>query len=309
VTRHLLSRRRCLPTPPHPRARAAEPAIVFEHVSLAFDDTTVLRDVTFALPEGDTAILIGPSGAGKSVVLKLTLGLLQPDAGVIRVHGRRIDGLPERELIAVRDEIGMLFQESALFDSLTVGENVGFKLADQELLEPDRIRARVKEVLGFVGLEPYIDRLPAELSGGQRRRVAIARAVAAQPRVLLFDDPTAGLDPITAKTVDAEIIKLRDLQHVSALVVTHQLQDAFYIATHEAVLEGGVVTIRRRSGERAGRAHFLVLRDGEVQFDGTVRALMRSRDPWIVTSLSGWIPELMLDPLTPGPGPGPHVNA
>jgi phospholipid/cholesterol/gamma-HCH transport system ATP-binding protein len=294
VTRHLLSRRRCLPTPPHPRAPAAEPAIVFEHVSLAFDDTTVLRDVTFALPEGDTAILIGPSGVGKSVVLKLTLGLLQPDAGVIRVHGRRIDGLPERELIAVRDEIGMLFQESALFDSLTVGENVGFKLADQELLEPDRIRARVEEVLGFVGLEPYIDRLPAELSGGQRRRVAIARAVAAQPRVLLFDDPTAGLDPITAKTVDAEIIKLRDLQHVSALVVTHQLQDAFYIATHEAAVDGGRFVIRARDGNAASKARVLLLRDGVIGFDGPVAALLESRDPYVTTYLSGWVPPLSL---------------
>jgi phospholipid/cholesterol/gamma-HCH transport system ATP-binding protein len=275
-------------------APAPGPAIVFEHVSLAFDDTTVLRDVTFSLPEGDTAILIGPSGSGKSLVLKLTLGLLQPDAGVICVHGRRIDHLSERELIAVRDEIGMLFQESALFDSLTVGENVGFKLADQARLEPDRIRARVEEVLGFIGLRPYIDRLPSELSGGQRRRVAIARAVAARPRVLLFDDPTAGLDPITAKTVDAEIIKLRDLQHVSALVVTHQLQDAFYIATHEAIVTDGGFEIRPRVDAVASRAHVLLLRDGAIWFDGPVAALLESRDPYVRTYLSGWVPALTL---------------
>ncbi|WP_234800475.1 ABC transporter ATP-binding protein [Luteitalea pratensis] len=250
--------------------------------------------MTFALPEGDTAILIGPSGSGKSLLLKLTLGLLQPDAGAIFVHGRRIDRLSERELVAVRDEIGMLFQEGALFDSLTVGENVGFKLADQARLAPDRIRARVEEVLGFIGLEPYIDRLPSELSGGQRRRVAIARAVAARPRVLLFDDPTAGLDPITAKSVDAEIIKLRDLQHVSALVVTHQLQDAFYIATHEAAVTNGRFVIRPRADQAASRAHVLLLRDGAIGFDGPVAALLDSRDPYVRTYLTGWVPPLSL---------------
>ena len=270
------------------------PAIAFDHVSLAFDDTVVLADVSFRVPEGDMTILLGPSGAGKSVVLKLTLGLMRSDGGSIAVHGQRIEELSEQELIVVRDRVGMLFQETALFDSLTVGENVGFKLQDQRRLEPHDIRERVKEVLHFVGLEAFIDRLPAELSGGQRRRVAIARAMAAAPRLLLLDDPTSGLDPITAKTVLAEIIKLRDLRNVSGLVVTHQMQDAFYIATHEAVAEGGKVAIRRRGSEHAAQAPFLVLRDGEVRFDGTAQALLDSQDPWVAMCLSGWIPQLTL---------------
>lgn len=267
------------------------PAIAFDRVSIAFDDLVVLRDVSFQVPEGDMTILLGPSGAGKSVVLKLTLGLLRPDSGSIAIHGEHIEQLRERELIAVRNRIGMLFQETALFDSLTVGENVGFKLQDQRMMDAHGIRARVQEVLHFVGLDDYVDRLPAQLSGGQRRRVAIARAMAAAPSLLLLDDPTSGLDPITAKGVLAEIVKLRDLRHVSGLVVTHHLQHAFYIATHEAVLESGAVTIRRR----AGRAHVLVLRDGEMQFDGTARALMESDDPWIRMCLSGWVPDLTLD--------------
>ena len=271
------------------------PAIAFDHVSLAFDDVEVLRDVSFRVPEGDMTILLGPSGAGKSLILKLTLGLLRPDAGSIAVHGQPIEVLGEQELIGVRDRIGMLFQETALFDSLTVGENVGFKLQDQRLMDAQGIRTRVHEVLHFVGLDTYTDRLPAELSGGQRRRVAIARAMAAAPTLLLLDDPTSGLDPLTAKTVLAEIIKLRDLRQVAGLVVTHELQDAFYIATHEAVVEAGAVTIRKRPEARAGRAHFLVLGEGDLRFDGSARALMESRDPWIVTCLSGWIPQLTLD--------------
>ena len=284
------------------------PAIAFDHVSLAFDEAVVLRDVSFHVRDGDMAILLGPSGAGKSVILKLTLGLLRPDAGSIAVHGERIEQLNEQALIGVRDRIGMLFQETALFDSLTVGENVGFKLRDQRRLDPDRIRARVAEVLHFVGLDAYVDRLPAELSGGQRRRVAIARAMAAAPRLLLLDDPTSGLDPMTARTVLAEIIKLRDLREVSGLVVTHQLQDAFYIATHEAIIEGGAVRIRRRASERAGRAHFLVVDDGDIRFDGTAQALMDSRDPWIVTCRSGWIPQLSLGAEAVALAPAPILR-
>lgn len=277
-------------------SRPLAPPLVFEHVALSFDEDEVLHDVSFTLSDGDMAILIGPSGAGKSVVLKLALGLIRPDAGSIRVHGQRIDDLPERALIAVRDEIGMMFQEGALFDSLTVGENVGFKLEDQRRLDRAAVRARVSEVLGFVGLTPFVDRLPAELSGGQRHRVALARALAASPRILLLDDPTAGLDPITAKTVDAEIVKIRDLQRVTSLIVTHQLQDAFYIATHEAQLDrqgGVVVTPRPRAA--GGAAHVLLLRDGAIRFDGPLAGLLASRDPYVQTYLSGWVPPLSLE--------------
>jgi len=272
-------------------------SIAFEHAALFFDDAVVLRDVSFTVRAGDMAVLIGPSGGGKSVILKLVLGLIQPDAGSIRVYGRRIDELDERELTVVRDDIGMLFQEGALFDSLTVGENVGFKLEDDGRLDATSIRTRVEEILGFVGLEAYIDRLPSALSGGQRRRVAIARALAARPRLVLLDEPTSGLDPITAKTVDAEIIKLRDLHDVSALVVTHQLQDAFYVATHEARGDRSGVAIGPRPPEQSARAHFLLLREGVIAFDGSLQALLASPDPYTMTYLSGWIPPLTLQAL------------
>ena len=221
------------------------PAVVFEHVSLAFDEHVVLRDVSFSVPKGTMRILLGASGAGKSVLLKLILGLLRPDSGRIFVNGQRIDDMRERDLLQMRADIGMLFQENALFDSLTVAENVGYRLYEETDMPRDAVRARVEEVLAFIGLGDCIDRMPSTLSGGQRRRVAIARAMAAKPGLLLFDDPTTGLDPIIATTVDDEIVKLRDLQHVTSFVVTHQIRDAHYIATHQAVSE------RRASSDRA----------------------------------------------------------
>ena len=217
------------PTSAQP-AETNTPAIAFERVSLAFDDNVVLRDVSFSVRPGNTLFLLGASGSGKSVVLKLILGLLKPDSGVIRVRGERVDNLPEQELFRIRGDIGMLFQETALFDSLTVADNVGYRLLEEMGMPYDQVRRRSQEVLGFIGLAEYMDRMPSELSGGQRRRVAIARAFASRPRHLLIDDPTSGLDPITSKTVDNEIVKLRDLEHVTSIVVTHQLQDAFYIA-------------------------------------------------------------------------------
>jgi phospholipid/cholesterol/gamma-HCH transport system ATP-binding protein len=269
------------------------PAVSFENVSLAFDDHVVLRNVSFGVRPGRMTILIGASGAGKSVVLRLILGLLKPDGGVIRVNGRRIDNLKERELIQVRDGIGMLFQESALFDSLTVGENVGYKLYEQTRLPLDQVRQRVDEVLGFVELGEYIDRLPSELSGGQRRRVAIARAIAARPQLLLFDEPTSGLDPITARTVDAEVLKLRDIEHVTAILVTHQLQDAFYVATHQAVRRGGRIEIVPADHRKIEEITFIMLRDGGVYFEGTVEQLRASEDPYLHTFLTGWVPPLI----------------
>jgi phospholipid/cholesterol/gamma-HCH transport system ATP-binding protein len=187
---------------PRPAQDAGTPAIVFDHVSFAFDDHVVLRDLSFSIPAGRMKMLLGASGAGKSVVLKLVLGLFRPDSGTIHVNGQRVDDMAERDLLRVRGDIGMLFQESALFDSLTVAENVGYRLYEETDLPAGQVRTRVAEVLGFIGLGDYIDRMPSELSGGQRRRVAIARAMAAKPSLLLFDDPTTGLDPITATTVD-----------------------------------------------------------------------------------------------------------
>jgi phospholipid/cholesterol/gamma-HCH transport system ATP-binding protein len=283
------------PAAPAPRAVDETPAVAFEHVSLAFDENEVLHDVSFTIPRGHMTIIIGASGAGKSVVLKLILGLLKPDAGVIRVNGRRIDDLPERELIALRGDIGMLFQESALFDSLTVAGNVGFKLAEarDEPMPDDQVRARVEEVLGFIGLEEYIDRMPSDLSGGQRRRVAIARAMCARPHLLLFDEPTSGLDPITAKTVDAEILKLRDLERVTSVLVTHQLQDAFYVATHEAVRQGDRIDIVPALHRANNDTKFIMLKDGTVFFEGQARELLASEDAYLKTFLSGWIPPLV----------------
>lgn len=257
------------------------PAVAFEHVSFAFDDHVVLRDVSFVVPTGSMRIMLGASGAGKSVVLKLTLGLLRPDAGTIYVHGSRIDNMPERELLRLRADIGMLFQESALFDSLSVGENVGYRLYEETDTPDDEVRRRVEDVLGFVGLQEYIDRLPSELSGGQRRRVAIARAMAAKPSLLLLDDPTTGLDPIVATTVDDEIVKLRDLEQVTAIVVTHQMRDAFYIATHRATREQGTLQIVPLSDTAPTRADFIVLHDGVIRFEGSGAELLASGDDYL----------------------------
>ena len=269
------------------------PAVEFEHVALAFDDDVVLRDVSFTVPHGKMTILIGASGSGKSVVLKLILGLLRPDAGIIRVNGTRIDNVPEARLIKARDDIGMLFQESALFDSLTVAENVGYKLYEETDMPAKEVRDRVEEVLGFIGLAEYLDRLPSELSGGQKRRVAIARAMAARPRLLLFDEPTSGLDPIIAKTVDAEILKLRDLEKVTSILVTHQLQDAFYVATHRAVTRNGAVAIELAPEGASENAEFLMLKDGGIYFQGKARELLASPDPFIVRFMSDWVPPLV----------------
>ncbi|BCS33753.1 hypothetical protein TBR22_A29800 [Luteitalea sp. TBR-22] len=268
------------------------PAVAFEHVALAFDDVEVLRDVSFSIPDGHMAILMGPSGGGKSLILKLILGLVRPDSGVIRIHGVRIDDMPERRLMTVRDDIGMLFQEGALFDSLTVGENVGFKLEDEHRMPAAEIQARVDAMLTATGLREFIDRSPAELSGGQRRRVAVARAMAAQPRLLLLDEPTSGLDPITAKTVDAAILALRDVEHVTMILVTHQLEDAFYLAGHEAVATPGGMAIVAAPHRSAKEVTFLVLDGGVITFDGSIDAILASDDAYISRSLAGWVPPL-----------------
>jgi phospholipid/cholesterol/gamma-HCH transport system ATP-binding protein len=278
--------------PPAPARAADVPVVAFEHVSLSFDDNVVLRDVSFMVQRGHMSILIGGSGSGKSVILKLILGLLKPDAGVIRVNGEQIDDMSEAQLMRVRNDIGMLFQENALFDSLTVAENVGYKLYEDTDMPADQVRARVEEVLGFIGMEAYMDRMPSELSGGQRRRVAIGRAMASRPGLLLFDEPTSGLDPMTAKTVDAEILKLRDLERVTSILVTHQLQDAFYIATHEATREQGHFRIVPADRETLEDTEFVMLKDGRVYFEGTARELRRAEDAYLKTYLSDWVPPL-----------------
>lgn len=262
------------------------PIVLFDRVSLAFDDKVILREVSFTLIIGHTKIILGASGAGKSTILKLILGLLKPDEGVVWVNGQRVDQLAEADLMALRADLGMVFQEGALFDSLTVGENVGYKLYEETELPIEAVDRRVHEVLGFVGLAEYVDRMPSELSGGQRRRVAIARAMAAKPRILLYDEPTTGLDPITATTIAEEIIKLRDVENVSSILVTHQLRDAFYIATHEAVRENGTPRIVPADELKADQAEFLMLREGRVAFEGNATELRASSDTYLREFLS-----------------------
>ena len=264
-----------------PKLDAAPSAVVFDSVSFGFDENVVLRDVSFVIPKGSMTMLLGASGAGKSVVLKLILGLFRPDSGKILINGERIDNMSERDLIRVRADIGMLFQESALFDSLTVAENVGYRLSEETDMPEDQVRRRVEEVLGFIGLRDFMDRLPSELSGGQRRRVAIARAMAARPSLLLFDDPTSGLDPIIATTVDDEIVKLRDLEHVTAVAVTHQIRDAVYVAAHKAIRTESRVQIVPADEAETERVTFMVLQDGRIQFRGSAAALLASRDDYL----------------------------
>ena len=263
------------------------PVVLFDKVNLAFDEKVILRDVTFAVRAGHTKIFLGASGAGKSTILKLMLGLLKPDSGTIWVLGPRVDELTETQLMGVRHHMGMVFQEGALFDSFTVGENVGYKLYEETTLPLPQVRQRVEEVLGFVGLSEHIDKQPSALSGGQRRRVAIARAMAARPTLLLYDEPTTGLDPITSLTIDAEIVKLRDLEAVTSVIVTHQLRDAFYVATNSASRSGsGELEISPATQAKIDEADFVMLKDGGIHFEGSADELRESDDPYMKTFLS-----------------------
>jgi phospholipid/cholesterol/gamma-HCH transport system ATP-binding protein len=264
-----------------------DPVVAFEHVSLAFDDKVILKDVSFTLNSGHTTIILGASGAGKSITLKIIMGLLKPDAGAVWINGQRVDQLTEDAMMAVRADLGMVFQEGALFDSLTVRENVGYRLYEESDQPLDAVDRRVQEVLGFVGLSEFIDRMPSALSGGQRRRVAIARAMTSKPKIILYDEATTGLDPITATTVDDEIIKLRDLEEVSSIVVTHQLRDAFYVATRTAErTKDGKIRIGLAGREKECETEFLMLRDGLIAFEGDAEALRNSKDEYLRTFLS-----------------------
>ena len=267
--------------------------IAFVNVSLAFDDHVVLDDVSFTVRGGRTTFLLGASGSGKSTILKLIIGLLKPDSGAIFVNGLRIDQMPESALMGPRADIGMLFQETALFDSLTVAENVGYRLDEETDMPAAEVRQRVQEVLGLVGLAEFSDRLPSELSGGQRRRVAIARAMAARPRILLLDDPMSGLDPITSRAIVDLIISVRDLEHVTPLIVTHHLPDAFYIAEHEARAANGAAAIYPAVPEKSAQAEFFVLKDGRIHFHGSAQDLRAAPNAYLHAYMTGWIPPLV----------------
>jgi phospholipid/cholesterol/gamma-HCH transport system ATP-binding protein len=258
-----------------------EPVVSFRDVRLSFD-RPILKGVNFDLGPGTTKIVLGGSGSGKTTILRLILGLLKPDGGSIRVEGTEVSGLTEAEMRAVRLKIGMVFQEGALFDSLTVGENVGYRLVEDGELDEKGIEERVREMLGFVGLSPFYDRMPSELSGGQRRRVAVARALVARPQIMLYDEPTTGLDPITATNITDLIAKVRDLDGVSSIMVTHQLRDAFNIARTFVMKRGdefetGVV----EDMSTLEGTEFMMLRDGEVAFEGSPHALQTSHDPYL----------------------------
>ena len=266
------------PVPP-----ASEFPIQFEDVAIAFGDNVVLDGVSFRLAHGETKMLLGVAGAGKSTILKLVLGLMKPDRGRIYVLGQDVTQMREQDLFELRRQLGMVFQESALFDSLTVRENVAFRLMEEKVPE-EEIEERVREALRFVELEHTLDLYPAELSGGMRRRVAIARAIVSQPPILLYDSPTGGLDPVTSTTIIELIVKQRDVYHTSALMVTHRLQDAFTMATHYFDRERNqmVPFPAGPQGEGADRnTTFLILRDGKVLFDGTAPELARSPDEYI----------------------------
>ena len=264
---------------------AAQPrtgsAIVFDDVHISFEDNHVLRGVSFQLPYGETKALFGIAGSGKSTILKLSLGLLPPDSGRITVLGNEVTQLPEQEIFPLRSHLGMVFQESALFDSLTVRENVAYRLTEEHGLFDAEIDRRVRETLRFVELEHTLDLFPAELSGGMRRRVAIARAVITEPELLLYDSPTGGLDPITSNTIVELIMKQRDVYRTSSLLVTHRLQDAFTMATHQFDKETNKVRALPRGQYCDVPMSFLILRDGKVTFDGDIRQLAQSKDEYI----------------------------
>jgi len=256
-------------------------AIVFEDVAIAFEENVVLDGVSFELERGDTKVLFGVAGSGKTTILKLALGLVKPDRGRIYVLGREVTGLEEDDLFELRQNMGMVFQESALFDSLTVEENVAYRLWEESDLGEEEIHRRVVEALQFVELEHTLAMFPAALSGGMRRRVAIARAIVAQPDVLLYDSPTAGLDPITSATIIELIVKQRDVRRSSSLVVTHRLQDGFTMSSHYFDVGANEMRPLAGSGRSDVRTSFLILRDGKVIFDGTSRELAASRDEYI----------------------------
>jgi phospholipid/cholesterol/gamma-HCH transport system ATP-binding protein len=256
-------------------------AIVFQNVSVAFEEKQVLDNISFHLAQGETKAIFGVAGAGKSVLLKLALGLIQPDSGRIWVLGEEVTALPEEELFELRRRIGMVFQESALFDSLTVRNNVAFRLMEEGGTPTEEIEERVREALRFVELEHTLDMLPGELSGGMRRRVAIARAIITRPEILLYDSPTGGLDPVTSTTIVELLVKQRDVYRSSSLLVTHRLQDAFTMASHK--FDRATNHMRELPPGSQGQIamSFLLLRDGHILFDGSAHDLAHSRDEYI----------------------------
>jgi phospholipid/cholesterol/gamma-HCH transport system ATP-binding protein len=263
---------------------SAEPVVVFEDVSITFDIKPVLDNISFRVQHGETRIILGPAGGGKSVLMKLANGLIRPDSGTIRIFGEDITCMRETELFKLRARIGMVFQESALFDSLSVEDNVAYRLHEDRVPEGEA-HNRVVEALQFVELANTIEKFPPELSGGMRRRVSIARAIIAKPDLILYDSPTGGLDPITSTTIIELVIKQRDVSHTTSLVITHRLQDAFLLATHRFNQQTGKIEPIPNNGIDAS-TKFLVLNEGHVVFDGNTDELVHTDDPWLKEYLS-----------------------
>ena len=266
----------------------AIPAIEFRNVVLAFDDKVILDNLSFKVLKGETKIILGGSGGGKSTIIKIVLGLLKPDSGQVLVDGEDITKHTEEQMMRVRKNIGMVFQEGALFDSLSVYDNVAYRLHEQGVPE-DEVEPEVRRMLRFVNLEDAIDKMPIELSGGMRRRVGIARALIGDPKIVLFDEPTAGLDPPTARTICELAMKLRDLEDVSSIFVTHEMNNLHYICSEYAVVDEEGKVVFEREGERLclTNSKVMMMRQGKIIFSGTDEALRRAEDPYIQKFLRG----------------------
>lgn len=281
-----------VPKPPsrilYPVAPMITPAIDLRDVSLSFDSKQVLTNISTVLGAGETLILLGETGSGKSVLLKLMLGLLKPDGGQVLIDGQDLAPLPEASLAPIRKRMGIVFQEGALFDSLSVFENVAYRLREEHLDDEAAIERRVREVLQFVEMEAAIDKMPSELSGGMRRRVAIARTIVSTPSLMLYDSATGGLDPVTSHTINVLIAKLRDVEHVTSVVVTQRLQDAYVLANFVfSQQEQTVVPIRDRGlAASPSPTRFLLLRNGSVYFQGNEQEFTQAPDPYLRRFLS-----------------------
>jgi phospholipid/cholesterol/gamma-HCH transport system ATP-binding protein len=264
------------------------PAIEFRDVHLSFDDKKILNGISFTVKRGETKIILGRSGGGKSTTIRLLLGLIKPDSGQILVDGEDITNYSEPEMMSVRQKMGMVFQEGALFDSLSVYDNVAYRLHEQGIIEED-VEPEVRRMLQFVDLEDAIDKMPSELSGGMRRRVGIARALVGDPKIVMFDEPTAGLDPPTARTICELAIKLRDLEDVSSIFVTHEMQNLDYLCSEYALVDEKGEIIFEEEGERLCLINtgIIMLREGQIIFNGRDEELKQTQDPYILRFLRG----------------------
>jgi phospholipid/cholesterol/gamma-HCH transport system ATP-binding protein len=265
--------------PPPPTSASQEPIVVFDDVSIGFEQKPVLENISFQVRQGEMRILLGPAGVGKSVLLKLCNGLLRPDSGRIFVFGKEISAMREQDLFELRGAIGTVFQEGALFDSLTVRDNVGYRLLEEHISDVE-ITARAEEALRFVDLEGTLNKFPSQLSGGMRRRVAIARAIVTNPKLILYDSPTGGLDPITSTTIIELVMKQRDVSHTSSLLVTHRMQDAFILAMHHFNRATNQMELLP-AHQIDPNTSFLMLHQGRLVFDGTTKELVHSQDSFI----------------------------